>query len=228
MELAETVLVFTSRDFQPHGDRFGARYHFIGPCLGAREDGEPAFWQAVERAASVGGSKRPLLYVALGTLFNHRPAFWATCLKAFSDYPGPVVMAVGPHTAPEELPAVPPHVVVRPRVPQVAVLARAGVFVSHGGMNSVQEALVHGVPLLLYPLTADQPAVADRVVELGAGRRIGPDPTPEDLREGVEELVNEARYRAAAERIGASLRAAGGCERGAELVLAFERAHTWH
>jgi UDP:flavonoid glycosyltransferase YjiC (YdhE family) len=52
------------------------------------------------------------------------------------------------------------------------VLRRADLFITHGGFNSVQEGLVAGVPLLLFPQMQEQVFNAERVSELGAGLRL--------------------------------------------------------
>ena len=50
---------------------------------------------------------------------------------------------------------------------QLEVLQHADVFVTHGGMNSSSEALYYGVPLVVIPVTGDQPFVAKRLTEVG-------------------------------------------------------------
>jgi MGT family glycosyltransferase len=57
-------------------------------------------------------------------------------------------------------------------VPQQAILKMTDVFITHGGMNSVSEAMVEGVPMVVIPFMADQPTNARRVCELGIGKSI--------------------------------------------------------
>ena len=80
-----------------------------------------------------------------------------------------MVISVGEQTGLSAFRDVPEHIFLRPRVDQLAVLARASVFVTHCGMNSASEGLYFGVPLVLYPQQAEQGLVARRVEELGAG-----------------------------------------------------------
>jgi UDP:flavonoid glycosyltransferase YjiC (YdhE family) len=72
--------------------------------------------------------------------------------------------------APEE-PGLPPHVFALPEVPQLEVLRYADVFVTHGGTNSVKEAIEQQVPMLVYPVDTriDQPGNARRIVHHGLG-----------------------------------------------------------
>lgn len=55
-------------------------------------------------------------------------------------------------------------------VPQLDVLKMAEVFITHGGMNSVSEALVSGTPMVVIPLVSDQPVNARCIEKLGVGK----------------------------------------------------------
>jgi UDP:flavonoid glycosyltransferase YjiC (YdhE family) len=174
------TLVFTSRAFQPWPELFAGDVRWVGyPPAGP--PGEP---------------ERPLAYAALGTLFNERPEVFRAIAGAID---GELLMAVG--RAPlDALGPLPDGVRVVPWVDdQAAVLRRARLFVSHGGMNSVSEALVAGTPLLVLPQTAEQAVNARRVEELGAGRALHAEhPSPRALRAAAEAvLASDAAARAA-------------------------------
>jgi MGT family glycosyltransferase len=111
----------------------------------------------------------------------------------------------------------PANVLARRFVPQPEVLARAALFVTHGGMNSVNEAMHAGVPMLVVPQGADQPLVARRVVELGAGLSI----RTEDAASGpvnvlARRLLEEPGFRDAAATLQVAQREAGGYMRAAD------------
>ena len=84
-------------------------------------------------------------------------------------------MAVGPSIDPAKLGKVPENIVVQQIVPQLEILQHADVFVSHGGMKSVNESLYFDVPLVVVPQGVDQPVLAKRVAELGAGVVLTPE-----------------------------------------------------
>ena len=80
-------------------------------------------------------------------------------------------------------------------------------------------ALLAGVPLVVVPTGWDLPENAQRVVECGAGLRLSPQQcTPTRLRESVETVLSNPRYRANAKRVGEALRSEGGAERAAALI----------
>ncbi|HTW65515.1 MAG TPA: nucleotide disphospho-sugar-binding domain-containing protein [Bryobacteraceae bacterium] len=105
----------------------------------------------------------------------------------------------------------------RTQVSQLELLRRCAVVVTHGGMNSVQEALHFGAPMLLAPQAADQFWISARVAELGAGVLL----EEGKLRESIEHVLAVPRFRTAAQRIGASLRAASGHTQAADVIQDF-------
>ncbi|MFF3257259.1 macrolide family glycosyltransferase [Actinacidiphila glaucinigra] len=201
-------LVFTSRAFQPKADRFDASYRFVGPSIGARP-ADPSF--PVDRLL-----RDPVVYASLGTVFNADARLLRTLATALAGLAGTAVVSTG-RTDPAALGPLPPNVLVRRFVPQPEVLAHASLFVTHGGMNSVNEALYAGVPMLVVPQGADQPMVARRVEELGAGLAIPTrDITEEAVRGLVARLLKGPGFRAAAARLRTAQREAGGSRRAAD------------
>ncbi|MET7367690.1 macrolide family glycosyltransferase [Streptomyces sp. NPDC005566] len=204
-------LVYTSREFQPDAADFDGSYRFVGPSIGARPV-DPSF--PVDRL------RGPVLYASLGTVFNADPQLLRTFATALATLGGTVIVSTG-QTDPAALGPLPANVLARRFVPQPEVLARAALFVTHGGMNSVNEAMYAGVPMLVVPQGADQPMVARRVAELGAGLSIRTgDVTQESVTALAGRLLHDPRFRAAATTLQVAQHEAGGYRRAAD---AFER-----
>jgi MGT family glycosyltransferase len=208
--LGDFTIAHTSRQLQPGAELFDDTVRYIGTAV------RPASPEHPELATLPDG---PLLYASLGTLYNERPDFFRSVLHALADHPGPVLLSIGRRLNPETLGALPANAIVRASVPQLAVLARADAFITHGGMNSTTEGLVHGVPMVFAPQTADQPLVARRIAALGAGIVLrGRCPSPEHIRRAVDDVrQSDARTRAA--ELGAQLLACGGARAAADVVL---------
>jgi MGT family glycosyltransferase len=121
----------------------------------------------------------------------------------------------------------PANCIVREWVPQVEILRRASAFVTHGGMNSVQEALYYGVPMVLVPQAADQFWISTRTAELGAGVTLDSSwLKPGAIRASVTAVLSGGGYAAAAARIAQSLHNAGGHTKAADEIqrlLRYER-----
>jgi len=210
-------LVYTSRGFQPLADAFEEnRFRFVGPCFSCRPEA-PAFpFEQLDR--------RPLVLVSLGTVYGNQPAFFRRCLEELADPSWQVVMSAGRSFADADLPPIPENFIVRDFVPQVDILRRCAAFVTHGGMNSVQEALYYEVPMLMTPQAADQFWISARASELGAALLLDPQNIETGaIHRGVKRILADPRYRAAAAAIGASLRTAGGPKRAAAEILSFVR-----
>jgi MGT family glycosyltransferase len=214
---SEVNIVYTSRHFQPCAATFDGRFHFIGPSMERHTPHAHFSWRPLQDQAVV--------YVSLGTLFNANPLFFRQCIEAFSRADFQVIMAVGHRIAPESLGRMPPNITVHPYVPQLDVLRLARVFVTHGGMNSVNEGLFYGVPLLVIPQMNEQLIVGRRVEELGAGLCLtSRDLSPETLRASVTRLLADFQFRRQAAVLCDSLREAGGVARGADAILRFVQA----
>ncbi len=204
------TLVYTSRAFQPHSERFDESVRFVGPMLRSTEEPDDELMSGLDGP--------PPVYVSMGTVQSPGSSFFRACIDAFAGADYKLVLSVGRNFERDSLGPVPPNCLVRQSVPQLAVLRRARLFITHAGMNSVNEALALGVPLLLYPQSVEQAIIAARVQELGAGRTIsGRDVTPEGIRATADELLSGS-YRDAARSLGRSFEQAGGAPAAADAV----------
>jgi MGT family glycosyltransferase len=215
-------IVFTSKKFQPDASAFDESYRFVGPSILPRVDAPSSFpYEVLDK-------DRSLIYIAFGTLYNVRPEFYRLCFAAFAQSSYQVVLSVGCKTPISSLGVIPPNFIVREYVPQLEILQRAALFISHGGMNSTSEALYYGVPLIAIPQSADQPWVARRVARLGAGKMLSrPSVKPHTLRRAADEILANPAYAQASAAIGESFRQAGGYQRAADEIQYFMR-HASH
>jgi catechol 2,3-dioxygenase-like lactoylglutathione lyase family enzyme len=86
-------------------------------------------------------------------------------------------------------------------------------------MNSTTEAISYGVPMLAFPQMPEQVVNAERIVELGIGRRLDPESlTAEGLRRAVDDLTTSTEVAARLERLRADARAGGGAAAGADAI----------
>lgn len=139
---------------------------------------------------------RPTVLVSMGTVFHRTPGLHETILAALRDEPVNLLIALGFDQDPARLGPLPPHVRVQPTLPQVALLPRCALLVSHGGFNSVKEALADGVPLVIVPIAGDQPYCARRCQALGVSRVIGPaERDAAAIRAAVRTVLGDPSYR---------------------------------
>jgi MGT family glycosyltransferase len=214
-----TTLVGTSRGLQIHPEGLaGEDLQFVGPLRAASA---PAGGE--EPALAALGEEEELVYVSLGTVFENRPAFFRDAARALARPGRRVVLSVG-RIDPQALGALPAGVTAHAHVDQLAVLRHADLFITHGGFNGVQEGLVAGVPLLVFPQMQEQVLNGDRVSELGAGLRLRR-ATPARIATQADLILREPRFRAAARRTGAELRAAVDLDGAVDTVLGAAAGH---
>ena len=209
---ADLSLVYTSREFQPAGKHFDASHLFLGPLLDRRpRDG----------ARTLAGDTRPLAYVSLGTIFNRDPALLMRIGEVLAARGWQVVVSLGDAAA-SVAQRCPDHVQVHAFVDQVGVLAKARLFVTHGGMNSVSEALSQGVPMIVIPQGVDQHLVAKQAARHGAAIVIDPGAlSMESLDAAAARIGQEhAAFTAAAARLRDTFATATPVETAVDAVLA--------
>lgn len=203
-ENTETV-VYTSPQFQPCSETFNEKYAFVGPSVRPAEN-------AIEK------EKEKLVYISLGTVINDNVKFFKNCIKAFEDTDYQVIMSVGNLIDMKELGEIPSNISVYEHVDQIAVLQQADVFLSHCGMNSVNESLYYEVPLVTYPQTSEQGGVATRVEMLGAGERLLK-ANPETIRETVEKVLQNVSYKDNAVKISEGFKNCSGAKGAADKIM---------
>lgn len=161
----------------------------------------------------------PVVYVSFGSFLSVRADVLARVAAALRGLDVRVAIATG-STSPEELGAVPASWLVRSFLPQVTLLQGAALAVSHGGNNSVTEAITSGVPLLLLPFSTDQFAGSAAVEAAGFGAALDPNrASVDELREaaiGLLSLPGETRHRL--HQLSSSMKAHAGPERAFDAV----------
>lgn len=131
----------------------------------------------------------------MGTMYNADPDFYHLCFDAFGDSPFQIILSIGDRLEEGLLRTPPDNFIVRRNVPQLEVLKRAALFITHGGMNSANEGILYHVPLIVLPQQADHYVVALRMQELGAGLVLDRvQATPETLRDMVNQVLSGGNF----------------------------------
>jgi zeaxanthin glucosyltransferase len=189
-----------------------ACFHFTGPLT------DPASREAAdfpwERLTG-----QPLIYASLGTIQNRQLGMFETIAAACRTLDAQLVIALGGGCAPEALPPLPGAPLVVGFAPQLQLLQRAALTITHAGLNTVLESLAQGVPMVAIPIANDQPGVAARVAWSGSGvvvprRRL----TERRLRRAIDRVLADGSYRANAARLRQDIQGSGGVQRAADLV----------
>lgn len=171
-------------------------------------------------------SPRRRVYVTLGTVFNSGAyALFVRLLAGLADVDADVLVTVGRDIDPASFGAQPDHVRVERFIPQAEVLRHTDLVVSHGGSGTLMATLAHGLPSVLLPLGADQPHNAQRAEELGLARVLDAATcTPDAIRQGVIEGLEDAAALAQARRVADEIDALPGVEETVPLLEALRAA----
>ena len=181
-----------------------AHLHFVGPLLpDTPEDYTlPVWWRDLE-------TTRPVVLVTQGTVATDPRLLIAPTIAALADEPVLVIVTTGgPVDAAlaaldGELPA---NVRLEPFVPYNELLPHVSALVTNGGYGGLQQALAHGVPIVVAGATEDKPETAARVAWSGTGIRLrAQSPEPERIREAVRTLFDEPSYARRAEAIASEM-----------------------
>jgi UDP:flavonoid glycosyltransferase YjiC (YdhE family) len=155
--------------------------------------------------------QKSLVYCAFGSMVGsygrlHRRLL-ERIVSALDGLPGTqLVLATGANIDPGTLRAPPGAIIVR-TAPQLALLQKAKVALTHGGLGSVKECILLGVPMIVLPLLNDQPDNAARIVHHGIGVSIEPrSATPDRIRSAVESVLNTPSFRERADEMSAEFR----------------------
>lgn len=157
----------------------GESYHFAGPTF------------SMDRASL----KHDLVYVSLGTIFTRDIPFYRLCIEVLKDFTLPAILSIGDKIEAEELGEVPDHIRIETFSNQAAILKDAALFITHGGMASVHEAVYTSTPMIVIPAIPEQVATAESVETLGIGIQLQPGSiTGELLHSSIKAILDNHRH----------------------------------
>jgi len=145
------------REFDFESSHWPDQFHYAGPF----HDGKgrldfPFPWDRL--------TGEPIVYASLGTVQTGNAEIFRTIVAAASKHKGlQLVLAIGNVLRPEQIGPVPNNTIVVNNAPQLELLKKASVCITHAGFNTALEALTQGVPQIAIPITNDQPGVAARI-----------------------------------------------------------------
>jgi MGT family glycosyltransferase len=186
--------------------------HYTGPFVDQQQRPAVPFpWEKLDG--------RQLVYASLGTMQNGAEWIFRTIAEACARLPVQLVISLGGGLAPERLGTLPGAPIVVSYAPQLELVKKAAVVITHAGLNTVLESLAEGVPLVCIPLGNDQPGVAARVAARGAGLVVERSKlSAKRLRSALAEVLGESRYRDSAARLRDAMRRVDGLNRAADVI----------
>lgn len=164
-------------------------FHFTGPFL------NPALRKPVDFPFDK-LTGQAIIYASLGTVQNRLLWIFQTIAEACVGIDAQLVISLGGSEKPESLPELPGNPIVVEFAPQLKLLQKAALTITHAGLNTVLESLSNGVPMVAIPITNDQPGVAARIVWTGTGELVQVRClSTSRLRSVIKKVLNENFYK---------------------------------
>ena len=162
---------------------------------------------------------KPLIYASMGTLQNRLIPVFYKIAEACESLDAQLVISLGGSAKPESLPNLPGNPLVVEYAPQLELLQKATLMITHAGMNTTMECLKNGVPMVAIPVTNDQPGVAARIAWSGVGEFISLKKlNVPDLKSKIQKVLTEDSYKENALRLQKAIQNAGGVKRAADII----------
>ena len=181
------------------------QFHYAGPFHDGRGRRDVDFpWQQL--------TGEPIVYASMGTLQNGLIDIFRSIVQAAVGLQElQFVLAVGDQLDPQQLGVLPANLVVVSHAPQIELLRRSALCITHAGLNTALESLASGVPMLAVPITNDQPGVAARIAAKQVGVVLSPDhASPRNVVAAIHQLLGDATVRENVQSMQEALRSIDG------------------
>jgi zeaxanthin glucosyltransferase len=207
------VITQTPKEFDFPGIPQAPAFHYAGPFHDDYGRESVAFpWERL--------TGEPLIYASMGTLVNGLTDVFRLILKAADAIPGrQLVLSIGNNIQMDDLGPIPASAIVVPKAPQIELLKRAELCITHAGINTTLESLALGVPMVAIPVGFDQPGIAARIVYHGVGKSVPvASINKEELSGAIEEVLGNPTYRDRARWFQRTIAQTQGLERAADVL----------
>jgi zeaxanthin glucosyltransferase len=203
----------TPKAFDFESNHWPPQFHYTGPFHdGAGRIDIDFPWERL--------TGEPLIFASMGTLLNGRAEVYRMITGATATLKGfQLVLAVGGQVNPEEIGPLSSNTILVKRSPQLELLKRASVCITHAGLNTVLESLSQGVPQVAIPVSLDQPGVAARIAEKKTGLFVPvKDLTVSRVSLVLDQVLNDSTYRDNARHYQKVIAEINGVSKAADLV----------
>ena len=201
---ADYKLMFTSKLFHIESNIIDNSFYFMGPALEERANDESFDFKK--------DPNKKLIYISLGTVFNLNVEFYKKCIEAFvNSKEFQVIISIGKLINIKDLGENPENISIFNYVPQLQILKQCDVFITHGGINSVNEGIyMNHLPLIVIPQEMDQFDNAKQIEKFEAGISIDKDNfSSEILKNAIANILeNKEKYKIGVEKIAESFKEA--------------------
>jgi zeaxanthin glucosyltransferase len=206
-------LTQTPKEFDFESSHWPSQFHYTGPFQDGQGRIETDFpWNRL--------TGEPIIYASMGTLQNGLESVFNTIAAAVGTRPGmQLVLSIGRGLDPEKIGPLPGNCLVVKNAPQLELLKRSTLCITHAGLNTALESLAEGVPMVAIPVSIDQPGVAARISYTRTGAYVLlQDLTASRLSTLIDNVLNNPEYRLNANTMREAIIRTKGLEKAADLL----------
>ncbi|AGF50341.1 zeaxanthin glucosyl transferase [Synechocystis sp. PCC 6803] len=188
-----------------------SRFHFTGPFhSNVGRDIADFPWEQL--------TDQPIIYASLGTIQNQLMSTFKIIAEACMDLDAQLIISLGGAKL-ESMPALPGNPLVVNYAPQLELLQRTALTITHAGLNTTLECLNNAVPMVAIPIANDQPGVAARIAWAGVGEFIPLSKlNTNNLRAALEKVLTEDSYKRNTLQLQQAIKTAGGLTKAADII----------
>ena len=188
------------------------QYHYVGSLIS--QDARPQIdfpWEKL--------NGKPLIYASLGTLQNQLIWLYQMIADACTEFDVQLVIALGNSSLPLKLGDSLGSPLVVQYAPQLELLKKAILCITHAGLNTTMECLTNAVPMVAIPITNDQPGVAARIAWTGTGEVIPVKKVSvEKLKSAIAKVLTDKSYKENALKLQEANERGGGVHKAADII----------
>lgn len=164
---------------------------------------------------------RPIVYASLGTLQNGKEIIYKKIDEAFKKInTHQLIISLGTAENKFDKSQFEHAKIVVDFAPQIDLIEKADIVITHAGMNTCSESLYFGKPMLAIPITNDQPAVAKRIEHHRLGRMLNLKKiSAQKIRHELQTLARDPKFKENTQRVQAKIAQEGGVKKAIELIL---------
>nr|QNH68000.1 UDP-glucuronosyltransferase-like protein 4 [Brachionus rotundiformis] len=226
---------------QPEHKKFDSSFNFVGSCLPSETQKFETVDKKVENILcsfepinpnfELRELSKKLVYASLGTLFNNKVEVFEKIIESVKNLSKSlgnltILISCGKTSLNYLINKVksgydiPENVILSEFVPQIEILKRASLFITHAGMNSTSEAIHYGLPVICLPLKADQPLCAIRLVDdFKLGVRLDTEKfDSKELSEAISLILNDNSFMTRAIEAAKESRKYNGTLKSIEII----------
>jgi MGT family glycosyltransferase len=209
-------LTQTPKEFDFPGDHWPTHFHYTGPWHDSSLRRPVDFpWDKL--------TGEPLIYASMGTLQNGAERIFEAIVAAAQAPGRQLVLSIGKNLDPDKIGTLSANTIVVRSAPQLEVLKRASLCITHAGLNTALESLTAGVPMVAIPVTNDQPGVGARIAHTETGvvvplKTLASELGVQKLRATIETVLSDGIYRENTRRIQQAIERTNGLRMAADLI----------